>query len=383
MAKVISHVRGRGMAGWALVAGVFGILNPCAASAAIDPPPDVGAGLVAAARPGDYKLSPGPSEVGVTRLRLVDSARDGELQLLMRFPKAPGGEVQGDGEAAGALERTAHPLIIFSHGAGGSQNAFAELSQHWASHGYIVVHPTHSDSVELRRQQGERITSREQTIRGVRPLERIRDLRLILDSLDLLDEHLEGIASEAPVISREKIAMAGHSAGAMTTQMAAGARVVVPRRLRGDLGVDLREPRIRAAILISGQGAESRLFGESSWRDISIPMLVIAGSLDVVAGTPETPESRRHPFELAPGGRNDAYLVYIEGATHGSYAGEATRRILREGPVENIQLITEIVAASTTAFLDWHVQDDPGAGAYLDGEGLIELGEGRVEYLRK
>jgi len=39
------------------------------------------------------------------------------------------------------------PVIIWSHGAFGSHRSYTPLAEYWASHGYLVLQPTHSDSM--------------------------------------------------------------------------------------------------------------------------------------------------------------------------------------------------------------------------------------------
>src|SRR5579871_5760067 len=40
---------------------------------------------------------------------------------------------------------TAHPLIVFSHGNGGTPNASSQLLKHLASYGFVVAAPQHDD----------------------------------------------------------------------------------------------------------------------------------------------------------------------------------------------------------------------------------------------
>ncbi|PSB31432.1 alpha/beta hydrolase [Chlorogloea sp. CCALA 695] len=58
---------------------------------------------------------------------LIDHKRDRQLPLKIYYPHAPG----------------LFPVIIFSHGAGGSKAAFTYLSTFLASCGYICIHSTH------------------------------------------------------------------------------------------------------------------------------------------------------------------------------------------------------------------------------------------------
>jgi predicted dienelactone hydrolase len=323
-------------------------------------------------RSSGYKLEPGPYEVAlVDELLLYDKRRDKNLPLRIRYPKS----VAADKKL---------PLILFSHGAGGAYDAFPQLSEHWASYGYVVIHPTHSDSVRLRRQRGDDLSGLRAEPERLRPsvdvIDRLADVALILDSLDKIEAKEPRLRTgDEGRIDRDRIGMAGHSAGAYTTQVAYGTMIRAPRR--GAPSRDLSDPRIKAAILISGQGLTNRSLTEESWKNIRGPMMVFAGSLDVSAISNETPESRRHPYEYAPPG--DKYLVYITGATHGSYQGRGLSRLLREEPTTDVKLITDAVAAGTLAFWDAYLLKDADAMKYLLSDQMAKFGGGAIEYKRK
>src|ERR1700686_4539173 len=42
------------------------------------------------------------------------------------------------------------PIIIFSHGYGGSKNGYEPLASYWTSFGYVVIRPSHADANALR-----------------------------------------------------------------------------------------------------------------------------------------------------------------------------------------------------------------------------------------
>ncbi|MBW7905970.1 MAG: hypothetical protein LC135_10710 [Phycisphaerae bacterium] len=335
-------------------------------------------GQAASAPATAYKPTPGPYRVlRIDRFALEDASRGGELEVMIRAPRlAP-----ADGPA---------PLVVFSHGAGGSSDAFPELCEHWASHGYVVINPTHSDSVRLRRQRGERFDPADaalaqQIVGRVNLPGRCADVRLILDSLDAIEERLRkaagppGADEAAFRIDRERVALAGHSAGAMTTQALAGAKLYARRG--GVRAWSAPEPRIRAFIVISGQGLGRPAFRKDSWSDIRAPLLVIAGSADRSPVSDETPEGRRHPYEYAPPG--DKHLVYIDGATHGSYAGKGVSRLLGEKPPANIDYITDVTAFATLAFLDAYIRREAAGREYLASDALERHPGGRTEHKRK
>jgi len=334
-------------------------------------------GQATAAGPIGYKVEPGPWKVASQDLVLRDEKRQKDLEVRVRCPAV----------AQDAPDR--FPLVVFSHGAGGSRDAFPDLTAHWASHGYIVVLPTHADSIQLRRRSGEDLSRLQRDLdslrRDVKPLDRLADVVFLIDSIGALETRIPGLADRngAGRIDRERVGMAGHSAGALTTQMAAGVRVrgAVPGALLEARSVG--DPRIDAAILISGQGTTNRMFTDQSWSELSKPMLVITGSKDIAAIGSETPASRREPFERAKPG--DKYLVFIEGATHSSYQGKGPGlRLDREQPSDaELKMITGVTSAATLAFLDLHLKDGASARAYLQSEALVAFSGGKATLERK
>jgi len=330
-----------------------------------------------AAGPGGYKVEPGPWRVASQDLVLRDERRQKDLEITVRYPVVD----------ANAADR--FPLVAFSHGAGGSRAAFPDLTAHWASHGYIVVLPTHSDSIELRRRKGEDLSrlarDLNSLVRDVRPLDRLADVVFLLDSTGTLEARIPGLRGKdgAGRVDRERIGMAGHSAGALTTQMAAGVKVrgVIPDAMFEARSVG--DARIDAAILISGQGTTNRMFTDQSWSELSKPMLVMTGSRDYAAISSETPATRREPFERAKPG--DKYLVFIEGATHSSYQGKGPAlRLDREQPSDaELKMITSVTSAATLAFLDIYLKNDKGARAYLDSEALVAFSGKKATLERK
>lgn len=328
-----------------------------------------------------YKAEPGPFRAEAIDLVLTaddvpargDSARD--VPIKVRFPIG----------ASGPL-----PVVVFSHGMGGSSSAFPELTEHFATYGYVVILPTHSDSVKLRREKGEEagremLTNPTGYVRNVKPFERVDDIKRILDALPTIEQKI--FADGRATISRDAIAMAGHSAGAMTTQLAFG--VKARRRILG--GVEsVADPRFKAAIVISGQGLKTRLFTNDSWADLEKPMLVITGSQDTAKVGNDTPESRRHPFEYAPASKGEpqTYLLWIEGATHSSYAGKSTASVLGEKP-EDPAMVAAATASATLAFLDAYVKppatgdEAKAARAYLGGDGISKQSGGKASVQSK
>ncbi|GJQ29471.1 MAG: hypothetical protein HBSAPP03_13550 [Phycisphaerae bacterium] len=326
-----------------------------------------------------YHLASGPCRVTtLDTLILHDEARGKDLRVKVRVP------VPDPPAAAGSL-----PLVVFSHGLGGSKDVFADLCQHLATHGYIVIAPSHADSIIERSRQGERVTRDTAfDIRQMTPKakwERVADVTFILDSLDELERRVDALRTPegAGRIDRTRLAVAGHSAGAMTTQLIGGMKSRDPQNPAGTSKAD---PRLKAAVVISGQGVNGLGIREGAWDDVKIPWLVITGSLDTVSISNETPQTRRHPFEKARGvaqGGPPTYLLWIEGATHASYQGKSATRLLRESPTTDLDVIEACVKSAVLAFLDRHVKGDPNAEEALSDERFQRLSDGAARLERK
>jgi predicted dienelactone hydrolase len=310
-----------------------------------------------------------------------DAERDRELVFTVRVPP----RASAEGESAPETL----PLVIFSHGAGGSGAAFESLSEALAARGYVVIHPWHSDSEALRRRQGgetyDRRRPADQLVERVDLADRIADVRFIIDHLPLFERELE---LPTP-IDPERIGMAGHSAGAMTTQVAAGLRFFPPqrglgnRRGRGETrGISTPIPEIRAFAIISGQGTTRPSLNEQSWADMDRPTLTITGSRDESRVSSETPASRRHPFEFAPPTGNK-YLLWMEGATHSSFQGSRQANALREQPPDNVDWIERLTTASVVALMDAYLLGKPEAQAWLRSGAAATIPGGEAEWQHK
>ncbi len=239
-----------------------------------------------------YAGQAGESPVGVIPEGLVrDTARGQDILFTVEYPTRPG----------------SYPLILFSHGLGATRQAYVGLSSHWASQGYVVIKPAHSDSGKV--QKGTAADAwRDQTPADWR--NRVRDVMAIIDGLDKIEESYPELKGK---IDRTKIGVAGHSYGAFTAMLLGGAKTYPGATSYAD-------PRVKAVVVMSPQGP-SETFGltNDSFGEMRVPTLFMTGTLDHGFADNETPEWRRQAFELAPAG--DKWLVVLEGARHLSFVG--------------------------------------------------------------
>ena len=114
-------------------------------------------------------------------------------------------------------QQKAKALIVFSHGLGGSKERYAYLGQYWASQGYASLHVQH-DGSDRKVWRGNRLLL---PFRLMDAADETEDLASVQDVKFALDQLL---ASEyAAAFDAQQIVMAGHSYGANTTLLAAGA----------------------------------------------------------------------------------------------------------------------------------------------------------------
>lgn len=200
------------------------------------------------------------------------------------------------------------PLVVFSHGIGGSRRGYRYLGEHWSSHGIASLHLQHvgSDrSLWFGNPLG--IIGRLQDAAQEREaIERPRDLTFALDQL---------LASPfGERIDAKRIVAAGHSYGANTTLLAAGARVERDGRV-----VELHDERLAAAIVMSappfyGEGDPARILGP-----VQLPTLHVTATGDVIRipGYWSGAEDRIAVYQ-ATGGKHKSLAVF-EGGSHSMF----------------------------------------------------------------
>ncbi len=258
-------------------------------------------------------------------------------------------------------------FVVFCHGLGASGRDYAALSEHWARNGYLVIHPTFPDwigavvaaepalrqvpAAELDQWTADpRIRARMHEILHTPSywLERLRIVGRVMDALDAIFEATIG-APPAPL----RGAIAGHSFGAYTAQLLAGAEIDLPGKGARRFGDD----RFAAAILLSAQGRDQQGLRDGSWDGIGGPMLNVTGTRDGGAKGQDW-RWKIEPYELAP--PPDKYLALLTDADH--FLGGVARP--DQSPVAAQR---DAVFAVTRAFLDAFLAESAEARSMLSG----------------
>ena len=239
----------------------------------------------------------GPFEVKqIDGYTIKDTDRNREIPIRIYYPEGKG----------------PFPVLIYSHGTGGSYKTQTYLANFLTSHGFVCIHLTHygSDSSLIDFSQ-----SREEIIKVLRKavtmktmLDRPKDVSKVLDSLEQLEMAYPELKGK---MDKDNIGLYGHSFGAFTTLLVAGAF----QQQAKSPGGPFIDPRPKAFIAMSPQGTRPGVDPKEVYKGITRPFMSMTGSEDtdpIQVG--RTAESRTIPFHNMPPG--DKYLVWIIGGHH-------------------------------------------------------------------
>jgi predicted dienelactone hydrolase len=339
----------RALSGLALVGALAaGCASVRPESGGRGPPPSPGS-EVAPSDPADRAAAyaaPGPFEVDTIDLELDDPPRTRTIPVRLRVPRPCDASVR-------------RPLVLFSHGLGGSRSGGAAWGAHWAGHGFAVAHLQHPGSDEsLWRGRAFALETLRAGLTAAQYVARIDDVRVAAERLGALAATRSGLAC----VDVTRIGMAGHSFGAATTLAIAGQWLPASEG-RGP-GPWAREPRVAAALALSPSVRDE---ARRTLAGVGVPVLVATGSLDDdVVGNGATPETRRAVYEALPPQRRA--LLWLDGADHFAFSGGESvpgRASVRRSDAE----VHRVVRAVGVAFWRATLQDDAPARAWLDGDG--------------
>lgn len=165
------------------------------------------------------------------------------------------------------------PLVVFSHGIGGSREGYSYLGTHWSSRGVASLHVQHvgSDAALWRGNPFELVGRLQAAAREQEAIARAADVRFALDQILLAP----GGWGEA--IDRECIVAAGHSYGANTTLLSIGAQVI-----RNGQMINCRDSRFSAAVVISAPPFYGERDLQSVLSNVSVPTIHVTSTEDVI-----------------------------------------------------------------------------------------------------
>lgn len=283
------------------------------------------------------------SKVEQLTLSVNDKSRLREIPIRVYLPK----------------ENTTAPIILFSHGLGGSRDNNAYLGNHWAQRGYVAVfmqHPGSDESVWKDSRFGQRMDAMRKAASGENFMLRVQDVRTIIDHLERWnneDEHaLKGR------LDLEHIGMSGHSFGSVTTQAVSG---------QSFLGREaFTDPRIKCAMPLS-PSSNKLTKPEKAFGQVSIPWLLMTGTNDSSPINDTDVESRLAVYPALPAGSK--YELVLDKAEHSAFS---ERALPGDKGNRNPNHHRAILAIST-AFWDAYLKEDVAARKWLDSDEVRQV----------
>ncbi len=237
------------------------------------------------------------------------------------------------------------PIILFSHGHGRSNflsslHGYGPLVDFYATHGFVVIQPTHQSSKTLNLDpngpEGALFWR-----------SRAEDMRFILDHLDELEATVPGLSGR---LDRSRIAAVGHSLGGHTVGMLLGMRVTDPNDGKE---VNLTDSRIKAGVLMGapGKGEDLAAYASehytvlrnNSFAEMTTPALVVAGDKDQSPYFSDRADWRSDAYFFSPGPK---CLLTIFGGEHmlGGVSGYDAAETTDENP-ERVAMVQQLTFA--------------------------------------
>ncbi|MGJ8697719.1 MAG: alpha/beta hydrolase family protein [Verrucomicrobiaceae bacterium] len=256
------------------------------------------------------------------------------------------------------------PVILLSHGLGGSREVGTYLGNHWAGRGFVVVAMQHAGSDEAVWKEvppAQRMKAMAKAANGSSFVDRNGDVSATLDQLETwaVDKahFLHGR------MNLEKVGIGGHSFGAKTTQALCGQRY-------GVAGARFADERIDAGLALSPSiprmGDAKKAFG-----GIQMPMMLMTGTKDEGHLSSATPETRQLVYPALPAGSK--YELVLKDAEHMAFSDRTISGKEQRNPNHH-----RVILALSTAFWEAYLKESQPAREWLDGkkpDAILEEGD--------
>jgi predicted dienelactone hydrolase len=203
--------------------------------------------------------------VGSRQMQIRDEAKGISFPALVLYPtEAPSaptafGPYTLDVSPNAPVAEGRFPVVVISHGNGGSHLVYRAVSTHLARNGYVVAMLEHAGN---NRNNNELEGTHENLVN------RPRHVRLTIDA----------VASDAQFRNRvqpDNVAIIGHSIGGYTALAVAGGTPWSEARQKVDVVAD---PRVRALVLLAP--ATAWYLPEDSLSQVSVPILMLVAEHD-------------------------------------------------------------------------------------------------------
>lgn len=303
-------------------------------------------------------LEPGPYRVGAVTVVFKDEARGGRvLRTEIWYPADPNAPAPASPKPRGVFGKTVaieglppapgpFPLLVFSHGAFAVREQSSFLTEHLASHGYVVASPDHPGSTARDLRKFDKLGA---------AMERPVDLKVVIDRmLAKANEPNDPLRGK---LQTDRVAALGHSFGAYTALAVGGAHVttryVKDKASQANVpdDIDFKDQRVRAVIAYAPPMKPA--FVPEGVTHCVLPTLIMGGTLDEIT---EYADSQIPVFEALGG---PCYLAGLVGGAHYSFNNHELTRVI-QAVVKNKPTISpdesqRLVIGVTMGFLSRHL----------------------------
>lgn len=307
---------------------------------------------IAADAPAVDPVQPGPYAVGLTERSFTRASSttgaDRSISLLAWYPALPPAANRSSTPMGGGVDaRPARgagpfPVLLFSHGSGGTPRQSSFLTAHLASHGFVVIAPTHPGNTAVDCPAGcLPIDASARAAFLDSAANRPADISAALDQA--LSLSFSGDEQLGRMLNADRVGVVGHSFGGWTA-----------------LQVLLGDPRFRVAVPMA-PGVVAELLAQT--EHVEAPTLVLAGDLDRLT---RLADEQLLSTSLTAGG-GDHWFVVLHGAGHLAFTDFCGRIFGGCGPEDLPPAEAQsAVKGWTTAFLQRYLAEDDRYAAWLD-----------------
>jgi dienelactone hydrolase len=286
--------------------------------------------------------------VSTARFTWRDSRRDRDVPVKIYSP---------------STDHAPLPIIIFSHGLGGTRDTYEYLGRHWASHGYFVVHIQHLGSDDAVWRDAGLFRGRSALRKAVadprNAINRPQDVSFVIDELERLNREMSPYQRQ---LDLNRIGVAGHSFGAFTALAIAGQTFAPTTNPQASLA----DARVKAVIPMSAPAPANKRRLDESYANVRIPCFHMAGTKDTSPIGDTTPEERRLPFDHCR--NSDQFLLTFKDGDHMVFSGRDRR------PSKQERRFQELICESSTAFWNVYLREDAKSKTWLTNEFKKVLG---------
>ncbi len=252
------------------------------------------------------------------------------------------------------------PVVIYSHGGGGTRASGASYGEHIASHGFVSLHLQHAGSDrDAFRNDPQQISEAARNPAQGAP--RFLDVLFAYQQLQRLEA-----GSLAAAVDKSAVGIAGHSFGAITAQIAAGQSVT-------GFEQSLAVPALKGAIALSPSPPRAAYGDErTAFNRMLMPIFHMTGTLDDAPNGDFDAPARRIPFDRTS--NVDQWLMVLEGANHFTFGGDPNPQL--RGQTFGYPALPrhhDLIKAGALAFWRWTLKRDANERVFLDGGGFQRL----------